>query len=107
MSKITTFQSEVYKACRTIPKGSVSTYSDVARVIGCRSPRAVGQALKVNPFAPEVPCHRVIASSLRIGGFNGQTSGPDIERKLTLLKTEGVEFDGSGRLQDEKQLFRF
>ena len=98
--KVTSFQSSVYDACSRIPKGKVSTYAAVAKAIGCKSARAVGQALKRNPFAPKVPCHRVISSSLTIGGFNGKTSGSEIRRKLALLKAEGVEFDGEGRLKD-------
>ncbi|MCK5801705.1 MAG: MGMT family protein, partial [Lentisphaeria bacterium] len=60
--------------------------------LGCRSFQAVGQALRRNPFAPEVPCHRVIASDLGIGGFGGETSGEKIRRKLDLLESEGVRF---------------
>jgi len=92
----TAFESRVYDAVNMIPRGKVSTYSAIAKVVGCGSTRAVGQALRRNPFAPEVPCHRVISTSLRIGGFNGTLEGPDIERKRRLLIKEGVEFDASG-----------
>ena len=71
----------------------------MARRIGCRSPRAIGQALRANPFAPEVPCHRVIASDLSPGGYSGQTSGPRLARKLQLLAAEGVTFQNN-RLTD-------
>jgi len=88
----TEFESRVYDATVMIPAGRVSTYGAVARHIGCASPRAVGQALRRNPFAPDVPCHRVIATDLSPGGFAGQTSGHELRRKLRLLASEGVRF---------------
>lgn len=58
--------------CSAIPKGRVSTYGDLAKALSPPScARAVGQAMRRNPFAPRVPCHRVIASDLRLGGFSG------------------------------------
>ena len=96
----TDFQRRVYGAVSRIPRGSVATYGQVARVIGCGSARAVGQALRRNPFAPRVPCHRVIRADLTIGGFSGETAGREIERKLALLESEGVAFDPEGCLQD-------
>ena len=68
------------------------TYAALGRRIGCPSPRAVGQALRANPFAPQVPCHRVIASNLSPGGFKGCISGAALAKKLRLLATEGVRF---------------
>ena len=79
------FACRVYAALKKIPAGRVITYAALARRIGCRSPRAIGQALRANPFAPEVPCHRVIASDLMAGGFQGYTVGPAMVRKLRLL----------------------
>ncbi|HAS83794.1 MAG TPA: methyltransferase [Verrucomicrobia bacterium] len=96
----TPFQRAVYDAVRCIPAGKVSTYAAVAAAIGCRSPRAVGQALKVNPFAPEVPCHRVITSALTLGGFRGSTRGEALQRKRRLLAQEGVDFNADGTLKD-------
>lgn len=61
--KITQFQLCVYTVVADIPKGRVSTYTAIARILEC-SPRAVRLALKRNPFALEVPCHRVIASNM-------------------------------------------
>lgn len=89
---ISPFAARVYAALKRIPRGRVITYAALAARIGCRSPRAVGQALRANPFAPGVPCHRVIASDLTPGGFAGRTAGPELERKLRLLASEGVLF---------------
>lgn len=88
----TPFAHRVYTELRKIPAGRVITYAALGRRIGCRSPRAVGQALRANPFAPQVPCHRVIATDLSPGGFAGKTSGPELARKLRLLASEGVVF---------------
>jgi len=91
-----------------IPPGRVSTYGALALHIGCASPRAVGQALRRNPFAPEVPCHRVIASDLTPGGFAGQRHGLELDRKLAILAAEGVAFvqiKGRLVLKDRSLLF--
>lgn len=88
----TAFEEKVYAALRRIPRGRVLTYAGMARMVGCKSCQAVGQALKRNPFAPAVPCHRVIASDLSLGGFQGKRAGPALQRKLKLLASEGVLF---------------
>jgi methylated-DNA-[protein]-cysteine S-methyltransferase len=90
--RISAFAQRVYSAVSRIPPGHVITYATLACRIGCRSPRAVGQALRANPYAPDVPCHRVIASNLSPGGYIGQTRGPQLARKLQLLAAEGVLF---------------
>ena len=102
----TAFEARIYSLISTIPKGKVATYRIVADAIGCGSCQAVGQALKRNPFAPRVPCHRIIASDLSIGGFAGQRTGPEIKKKLRLLKKEGVVFV-DGTLKSPKQLHKF
>ena len=81
------------------------TYAALGRRIGCPSPRAVGQALRANPFAPQVPCHRVIASNLSPGGFKGYISGAALAKKLRLLATEGVRFKND-RLTEPKRAIR-
>ncbi len=100
---ITPFARRVYSALEKIPAGRVITYAGLARRIGCNSPRAVGQALRANPFAPQIPCHRVIASDLTPGGFQGKTSGVALAHKLRLLATEGVHFSAN-RLVDPSRL---
>jgi methylated-DNA-[protein]-cysteine S-methyltransferase len=104
--QVTEFQKRVYGATKRIPRGKVTTYKFLARTIGCGSSQAVGQALKVNPFAPEVPCHRVIRSDLTICGFSGQTEGPEIEDKKALLLEEGVRFDGD-RLSNPEDVYSY
>ena len=104
---VTAFQSKVYRALGEVPKGYVTTYGALAKHIGCRSAQAVGGALRNNPFAPDVPCHRVVAADLSIGGFNGATDGPQIRRKLALLTAEGVAFGADGKIKDPVVVWKF
>tara|TARA_B100001750_G_C14996175_1_gene344984 strand:+ start:55 stop:330 length:276 start_codon:yes stop_codon:yes gene_type:complete len=85
--KGTQFQVKVWKYLKNIPKGKVKTYKEVA--IGINRPksaRAVANACARNPYAPKVPCHRVIRSDGTLGGFSG-TGGSKAKRNL--LKKEG------------------
>lgn len=89
---ISPFQCRVYQLVAQIPRGRVMTYRGIASAIRCASCQAVGQALRKNPFAPHVPCHRVIKSDLTSGGFLGKRESAAIQRKLELLEAEGVDF---------------
>lgn len=93
------FDSSVYGALMVVPRGMVTTYGVLAAAVGCRSPRAVGQALRRNPFAPEVPCHRVVRGDGSPGGFQGSDDGAP--KKSRLLHREGVAFDSDGRVKPE------
>lgn len=85
---ITEFQRRVYLELLQVPCGATITYGELARRIGCRSPQAVGQALRRNPFAPDVPCHRVVAANGRVGGYFGERSGEKVAIKKQLLENE-------------------
>lgn len=87
-SNITDFQRKVYLALLDVPRGETISYKELGERIGCRSAQAIGQALKRNPFAPDVPCHRVIRSDGSIGGFFGESDGEMIEKKRMLLDAE-------------------
>jgi AraC family transcriptional regulator of adaptative response/methylated-DNA-[protein]-cysteine methyltransferase len=83
-ARLTAFQRRVYRAICRIPPGETRSYQWVARAIGHpRSARAVGQALKRNPFAPRVPCHRVVRSDGALGGYSG-----GLAKKRRLLEQE-------------------
>ncbi|HLF54816.1 MAG TPA: MGMT family protein [Candidatus Nanoarchaeia archaeon] len=99
------FADKVYGLCKKIPKGKVSTYGAIAKALNS-SPRAVGQALRCNPYAPIVPCHRVVASGGKIGGFMGKTAGKEIQKKIELLKKEGVETRNGNIIDFEKLLLK-
>ena len=103
--RVTPFRQRVYEALLEVPRGCVTTYGLLARRIGCASAQAVGGALRENPFAPEVPCHRVVAADLTIGGFCGSREGSPIRRKIALLKSEGVAVDAEGRVTDRRAVW--
>lgn len=87
-TRITEFQRKVYLELLNVPYGETISYGELARRIRCRSAQAVGQALRRNPFAPDVPCHRVIAQDGSLGGFGGQRTGEKVEKKQHLLEME-------------------
>jgi len=104
---ISEFRRKVYDALLDVPEGYVTTYGALARRIGCASAQAIGGALRHNPFAPRVPCHRVLASDGSIGGFSGHRHGPDIARKIALLRSEGILLDDDGNLLDKMRWWKF
>lgn len=85
-----TFANRVYEELKKVPRGKVTTYKLLGDRLGTKAYRAVGQALRKNPFAPEVPCHRVVSSDGNIGGFMGSRYGESITKKIGLLLQEGV-----------------
>lgn len=83
---LTDFERAVYRATLAIPRGQTRTYTQIAVAIGRpQAVRAVGNALNRNPFAPDVPCHRVVRSDGSVGGFASGT-----EKKKRLLRREGA-----------------
>lgn len=90
MPKKITFAQAVYQALLQVPKGRVTTYQALAKALHCRAYQAVGQALSRNPDTPRIPCHRVVTSNGRIGGFAGQRTGSKIKKKIRMLKNEGL-----------------
>lgn len=93
--QITKLQFDVYNQLINIPPGRVTTYKELAKAVKCNSARAIGQVLRRNPFAPEVPCHRVVRSDLTLGGFGGSVANKTVEKKMKILQKEGVEFTGT------------
>jgi methylated-DNA-[protein]-cysteine S-methyltransferase len=89
------FNQRVYEIARAIPPGQTLSYGEVAARIGDPgAARAVGQALGHNPFAPIVPCHRVLAAGKRSGGFS---AGGGVATKLKMLEIEKAQLgDGPG-----------
>lgn len=88
---ISEFQRKVYLALLDVPRGATISYGELARRVGCRSAQAVGQALRRNPFAPWVPCHRVVAKDGSLKGFGGSRSAEALQRKRRLLDAEKKE----------------
>lgn len=87
LSKYTPFQKKVWEAVRSIPRGETRSYKWVAEKAGHpQAVRAVGQALKKNPWLGVIPCHRVICSNGSLGGFS-----QGLKKKKELLRAEGIE----------------
>lgn len=97
----TLFQVKVWQTLTQIPKGKVTTYRGLAQLIKRPgSARAVGNALNANPYAPQVPCHRVVKSNGEIGGYAGGTA-----KKIKLLKKEGIEIKNNKVIPLKKFLY--
>jgi O-6-methylguanine DNA methyltransferase len=79
------FNQKVWALTARIPRGQVVTYADIAKKLKTRGYRAVGNALNKNPYAPAVPCHRVVGSNGNLTGFAG-----GLEKKKKMLQQEGI-----------------
>ncbi|MDX1296396.1 MAG: MGMT family protein [Sulfurimonadaceae bacterium] len=96
------FDERCYALLKQIPKGKVTTYKLLAEALGTKAYRAVGNAMAKNPHLVTVPCHRVVKSD---GGIGGYAEG--VERKIELLRDEGVNVTG-GKIEPlERYLFTF
>ena len=79
------FDAKCYRLISAVPRGKVTTYREIAKALGHKGFRAVGQAMGRNPYAPKVPCHRVVRSDGSLGGY-----AFGLKKKVALLKAEGV-----------------
>lgn len=96
------FSEKCYELLKKVPKGKVTTYKEIARALKTKAYRAVGSAMNKNPYAPKVPCHRVINSDRKIGGF---ASG--IKNKIAMLKKEGIIIKNNKIENFEEVVYRF
>lgn len=96
------FNEKVWKICSKVPRGKVTTYGEIAKALNTKAYRAVGNALNANPYAPKVPCHRVVNSDSSLGGF---ALGP--KKKIMRLEREGVKVKKGKIVDFRKVLFRF
>ena|SRR3989339_1604583 len=101
--KLTEFELKVLNKLKHVPRGRVTTYGALARSVGRPgAARAVGNALNKNPDAPITPCHRVVYSDGRLGGY-----ARGAKKKTEILKREGVIIK-NGRVADfRKIIFKF
>ncbi|NKQ40955.1 MAG: MGMT family protein [Sulfurovum sp.] len=97
----TNFQQSVWRALTLIPKGQVTSYAAIADHLESKAVRAVGSAVGKNPDAPEVPCHRVVLASGKIGKYSG---GDGVSTKIKLLSQEGVATK-DGKIIDFENIF--
>lgn len=89
-NRLTIFQKKLYARLQQVPAGKVVTYRDLAHAIGSKAYRAVGTAMNKNPFAPDVPCHRVIKNNGEVGEFAHGSAA-----KIALLLREGIEIQNN------------
>lgn len=101
------FSLRVYELLSTVPKGRVTTYKELAKALNTKAYRAIGTILSHNPYAPRVPCHRVVTSNGEIGGFMGKREGETIEKKKNLLASEGVVCEGNRIVNFQSIVYSF
>jgi methylated-DNA-[protein]-cysteine S-methyltransferase len=90
----------VYKILKQVPKGKVTTYKALATAAGNpKGARAVGAMMRSNPYAPHVPCHRVVYSNGGLGGFDGVRK---LDQKVKILREEGVIVK-DGKIKDFRE----
>lgn len=96
-------EQHVYKKLMNVPKGHVTTYGDLAKAVGLKNGhRVIGKIMNKNPYPVLVPCHRVVMSTGKIGGY---AYGEHV--KMKMLSDEGIEIT-NGKIQSfDKKLFRF
>jgi O-6-methylguanine DNA methyltransferase len=99
---LTPYRKRLYTILLSVPRGRYTTYAAMSDYLHS-SARAVGNGMRNNPFAPDVPCHRVVAADGKIGGFHGEwgEEGKYAGEKVRMLRGEGVKFDGKGRVVGE------
>ncbi len=93
----------VYKKLTEVPEGMVTSYSELAKAVGLKNgQRVIGQIMKKNPYPVIIPCHRVVKSDGKIGGF---FYGDKI--KTNMLKKEGIKIQDGKILDWEKKFYKF
>jgi len=96
------FNEQCYDLLKQVPRGKVTTYKELAEALNTKAYRAVGNAMNKNPYAPSVPCHRVINSNGSIGGFAFGT-----KKKIKMLKSEGIKIKNGIIDEFNCRLFKF
>ena len=96
-------EQKVYKKLLDVPKGKITTYGDLAKAVGLKNgQRLIGKIMNNNPYPVLVPCHRVVMSSGKIGGY---AYGKSVKTKI--LSDEGIEIT-NGKIENfDKKLFKF
>ena len=97
-----TFCQKVWALTSRIPAGRVTTYGAIAQKLGSKGARAVGMAMNRNPYAPGVPCHRVVGSDGKLTGYAG-----GLPKKRRMLIEEGVRLRGDRVDLNETSLFTY
>ncbi len=96
------FYEKCYELLKKVPKGKITTYKEIANALGIKAYRAVGNAMNKNPHAPQVPCHRVVKSDGKVGGFANGT-----KKKIVMLKKEGIKIKNNKIENFDEVVYRF
>ncbi len=97
------FNEKVWGLTKKVPKGKVTTYKELAKALNTKAYRAVGGALRKNPYA-KVPCHRVVNSDGGVGSYKGKINSKE---KIRLLEKEGINIKNNQITDFKKRLFVF
>ena len=96
-------EHKVYKKLLDVPKGQITTYGELAKAVGLKNgQRIIGKIMNKNPYPVLVPCHRVVMSTGKIGGYS---YGENVKTKM--LSDEGIEIINGSIENFDKRLFRF
>ena len=101
MRNVKPFNERCYALLKKVPRGKVTTYKALAHALKTKAYRAVGNAMHCNPYAPHVPCHRVVKSNGALGGF-----ARGVRRKAAMLRNEGIRIK-RGKIMLDKQEYSF
>ena len=94
---------KIYKKLLEVPEGKITTYGELAKAVGIKNgQRAVGRIMNKNPYPVIVPCHRVVKSDGKVGGY---AYGEQV--KINMLSKEGVKIKDNKILDWENTFYRF
>ena len=98
-----TLSTRVYKKLLQVPKGKITTYDELSKAVGLKNgQRAIGMIMKKNPFPVIVPCHRVVKSDSKIGGY---VYGERVKSRM--LANEGIKIKDGKIIDFDKEKFYF
>lgn len=100
---MTPFERRVYESLKKIPRGRITTYGIVATHLGMRGARAVGNAVAKNPDPSTIPCHRVVRSDGKLGGY----AFGGMEKKTEILRGENIVVNDGKVVDFEAKIYRF
>ena len=96
-------QQKVYKKLLEVPEGKITTYGELAKAVGLKNgQRAIGKIMNKNPYPVIIPCHRVVMSTGKIGGY---AYGENVKTKM--LNDEGIQIQNGKILELENKIYRF
>ena len=95
------FNEKVYRLCKKIPFGKVSTYKEIAKKLNCKAYRAVGNSLNKNKYPDKIPCFKIINANCKLGGYS-----KGLKEKIRRLKKENIEINNN-KIDLNKYLHKF